>query len=158
MMKPQPKGFTLLISLIIATVVVSVGVVLIDIAVKQLQLSSSAKNSHYAFYNADSAMECALFYDQKMNAFYFGETQNIPIECDGVALDSYPTLSNYAETQNATTRTTTFSVPCAGGTGINAVVTIIKKQSGSSDIYTNGYNTCDATSVTRIERGLKVHY
>jgi Tfp pilus assembly protein PilX len=152
------RGFTLLIALILTSVVLAVGVALIDIAVKQLALASSAKNSRVAFYNADAALECALYYDQQEHAFYYGETQNIPISCNGVALSSFPALSDYTETQNGSARTTTYAVPCADGSGITANVTIIKQPSGTSDIYANGYNTCSASSATRIERGLKVHY
>jgi Tfp pilus assembly protein PilX len=154
------RGFTLLISLILTSVVLAVGVALIDIAVKQLQLSSSAKNSQYAFYNADSALECALYYDQKLNAFYYGESQTVPIECNTVSVFSPDStgLGDYAENQNSSARTTTFNVPCADGSGINAQVTIIKQPSGTTDIYANGYNSCDSTNSLRIERGLKIHY
>jgi hypothetical protein len=159
MMHPL-RGFTLLIALILTSVVLAVGVALIDIAVKQLQLASSSKNSQYAFYNADSALECALYYDQKVNAFYYGESQTIPIECNNVSVFSPDStgLGAYAENQNATERTTTFSVPCSDGSGVTAAVTIIKKPTGTTDIYATGYNTCDSGSLTRIERGLKIHY
>ena len=157
-MIPEPRGFTLVISLILTTVVLSVGMALTDIAVKQLQLSSSARNSQIAFYNADSALECALYYDQKINAFYYNESQNISISCNGVALSSFSSLSNYAETQSGAVRTTTFSTPCADGSGVTANITILKRSSGVTDIYSNGYNTCISSDPNRIERGLKISY
>jgi hypothetical protein len=142
-------------------VVLAVGVSLIDIAVKQFALASSAKNSQYAFYNADSALECALYYDQKMNAFHYSESQNIPVECGGIDIvfpSDYPGISNYAESQNSSARTTTFSIPCSGGAGYSASVTIIKQSSGVTDIYANGYSACAASNPNRIERGVKIHY
>lgn len=153
-----PRGFTLVIALVLSAVVLAVGMALTDIAVKQLQLSSSAKNSQIAFYNADSALECALYYDQKVNAFYYNESQNISIVCNGLTLSSYASLSNYAETQNGSARTTTFSIPCADSSGVTANITIIKTPTGTTNIYANGYNTCRATDSNRIERGLKIQY
>lgn len=154
------RGFTLLISLILTSVVLAVGVALIDIAVKELQLSSSAKNSQYAFYNADSALECALYFDQKMNAFAYSQSPTTPIVCNTVPIylpDMYG-LGGYGSTVSGSARTTKFNVPCIDGSGITAQVTVIKQSSGTTDIYANGYNSCDSTNSLRIERGLKIHY
>ena len=129
----------------------ALGIALLDIAYKQVLLSSSAKNSQYAFYNADSALECALYYDQKLSAFYYGTTYSGGVKCSNIS------VTNFAATQDASKRTTIFTVPCAGG-GTSADVTIIKTPTGTTNIYATGYNTCDASSPTRIERGLKAKY
>ncbi len=146
------RGFALVISVIITSVVLAVGIALIDIAYKQVLLSSSAKNSQYAFYNADSALECALYWDQKSNAFdYSAPLASGSITCDTRA------ISNYASNVSGARRVTTFDIPCATG-GSSATITIYKQSSGSTDLYSNGYNTCDASNATRIERGLKARY
>lgn len=147
---PQ-RGFTLLIALVLTSVVLAVGVALLDIAYKQILLASSARQSQYAFYNADSALECTLYYDQKISAFYYNESQNIPLICDGRA------VTNYAESQTSSVRTTVFSLTCPGG-GISANVTVLKEPSGSTNIYANGFSSCDATNNARVERGVKVRY
>ena len=147
----QPRGFALLISVVLTSVVLALGITLIDIAYKQVLLSSSAKNSQYAFYNADSALECALYYDQQVNAFYYGSTYAGQVQCNNL------NVTGYAANQNGSQRTTTFSVPCTGG-GTSADVTIIKTPSAATNIYANGYSTCDASSPTRIERGVKAKY
>lgn len=148
---PQPRGFALLIAVILTSVVLALGMALLDVAYKQILLSSGAKNSQYAFYYADSALECALYYDQQQGAFYFGTTYAGPIQCSNI------NVTNYAANQDSTTRTTTFSVPCVGG-GTSADVTIIKQSSGNTSIYANGYSSCNAATPTRIERGLKAKY
>lgn len=147
----QHRGFALLIALVLTSVVLALGMALIDIAYKQVVLASSAKNSQYAFYNADSALECALYYDQKQGAFFYNSTYNSPITCSNLAVTSFQ------PTQNATARTTTFRVPCASG-GISADVTIIKDPSNNTNIFATGYSSCDPNNSTRIERGLKVKY
>ena len=64
-MKHLPsRGFTLLISVLLVTVILSLSLSLLDVAYKQVVLSSTAKQSQYAFYTADSALECTLYWDQ----------------------------------------------------------------------------------------------
>jgi len=145
------RGFALLIAVVLTSVVLALGISLLDIAYKQILLASSAKNSQYAFYNTDSSLECALYYYQQQAAFYYGTTYASPIQCSNL------TVTNFAANQNSSQRTTVFSVPCASG-GISADVTIIKAPSGTTNIYANGYSTCDASSPSRIERGLKARY
>lgn len=156
MIKNQPRGFTLLIAVVLTSVLLSVGLALLDISLKQVTLSSTARQSQYAFYAADSAMECALYWDQQMNVFVYdfpGSQGNtaLNVKCGG--LD----VSNYSVSQSGGIRTTKYSVPCAGG-GLNAWVEVHKNQSGVTNIYTNGYNVCSETDPRRIERGLKVFY
>lgn len=156
MSTPTPRGFTLLIAILIATIAVTLGVSLLDISYKQVVLASTAKQSQHAFYAADSALECALYYDQQNNAFSYASPDAAgTIICDTRAVTSFtnPTSGSGA----AARRTTIFNIPCAGG-GNNAVVTVYKYSSGTTTIYANGYNTCSSTDLRRIERGLKVSY
>lgn len=147
----QQRGFALLIALVLTSVVLALGMALLDIAYKQVVLSSSAKNSQYAFYNADSALECALYYDQQQGAFFYNSSYGSTVTCSNLA------VTGFQATQDSNARTTTFSVPCASG-GTSADVTIIKDPNNGTAIYANGYSTCDATNPTRIERGLKAKY
>lgn len=147
----QQRGFALIIAVILTSVVLALGMALLDVSYKQVLLSSSAKNSQYAFYNADSALECALYYDQQQGAFYFGTPYAGSVQCSNL------NVTNYAANQDSSQRTTTFSVPCASG-GTSADVTIIKASSGSTNIYSNGYSSCSAADPSRIERGLKAKY
>lgn len=147
----QQRGFALLIAVVLTSVVLALGMALLDIAYKQVLLASSAKNSQYAFYNADSALECALYYDQQAGAFYYGTTFAGTVKCKNLP------VTNFAANQDATRRTTVFSVPCQAG-GTSADITIIKTPSGTTNIYANGYSTCNAADLSRIERGLKAKY
>ncbi|CAN5755905.1 hypothetical protein BH11PAT2_BH11PAT2_02240 [soil metagenome] len=147
------QGFALVISLIFVSVVLALGVSLLDVAYKQILLSSGSKQSQAAFYNADSALECALYWDQKSNAFSF-ISSGVPLS--SIVCDSR-TVSSSTSNVSGNTRVTTFNTSCATS-GTSALITIYKQSTGTTDIYSNGYNNCDASSATRIERGLKVHY
>lgn len=146
------RGFTLLISLILTSVTLALGIALLDIAYKQILLASSAKQSQYAFYNADSILECTLYWDQRFNAFGFeAPLSGSSISCDG------RTITGYATSVSGAQRTTTFSHTCASG-GTIATVTLYKQSSGQTNIFATGLNTCDANSPFRIERGIKARY
>ena len=159
------KGITLLVAVILTSVILSVALALLDIAYKQQLLASTAKQSQFAFYAADTVMECALYWDQQSNAFDF--TSPLPssnIICNALQ----PVTGSFSNNVNGSFRVTTFSIPCTGSgspTDIRGTVTIVKSNGGAfcsstsySCLYATGYSTCDATDPRRIERGLKVFY
>lgn len=60
------RGFTLLIAVIFMSVMLAFGVALGSLAYKQTTLVSTVLDSQNAFYAADAALECALYYDQQV--------------------------------------------------------------------------------------------
>ncbi len=146
------RGFALLIAIILTSVVLAVGIALLDMAYKQIVLASSAKNSQIAFYNADSALECALYWDQKSNAFsYSAPKSGSTIKCDNV------TVVNFTNPMASGQRITKFDLSCPSS-GVSAHVEIYKQSTGQTNIYANGFSSCRDNDLTRIERGLKAHY
>ncbi|MES2668747.1 MAG: hypothetical protein V4644_03615 [Patescibacteria group bacterium] len=150
------RGFTLLIAVVLTSVLLSVALALLDITYKQVVLSSVARQSQYAFYAADSAMECALYWDQQRNAFsYLGVIPGNSIQCSGTNISLTSSVSGGI-------RTTTFSTPCADG--LTASITIEKTNgtacsgTATSCLYASGYNSCNSGDLRRVERGLKVFY
>ena len=155
-MSTDPRGFTLLIAILMSTVAVTLGVSLIDIAYKQVILASTAKQSQIGFYAADSALECALYWDQKFNAFkYTGPLSSGSIKCGGNAILSY-TSAQF--TSGGNHRRTIFNIQCGTSGNTNGKVTVYKYQTGATSIYANGYSNCIAADQRRVERGLKVFY
>ncbi|MGE5541073.1 MAG: hypothetical protein ACM3TU_02190 [Bacillota bacterium] len=161
------RGVTLLIAVILSSVVLTVALALLDISYKQVILASSAKQSHIAFYSADSAMECALYWDQQKNAFSYTASSYVTSSSGFSCADqngneqtiviSPPSYSGNASNVSGSTRTTIFSIPCTGG-GNQAKVQVNKQSNGTTDIFATGYSTCSLTDPRRIERGLKIHY
>src|SRR5229473_174899 len=68
-LKTNQKGFTLLLAALISSIVLSLGAAIFSIAQKELALSSVGRNSQFAFYAADTAAECALYWDVRFSAF-----------------------------------------------------------------------------------------
>jgi Tfp pilus assembly protein PilX len=149
------RGFTLLIAVILTSVVLSVGLALLDVSVKQITLAAASRQSQYAFYNADSALECALYRDSIDTFDYSSEPTSGTFSCEGVS------IPYTAPSAVGNTRTTTFTIPCPGdntsGDG-NSDVTITKTSTDTTHFYANGYNTCVAASPQRVERGEEANY
>lgn len=149
----SPRGFTLLIAVILSSVLVSITLALIDIAYKQVVLASTATQSEYAFYNADSALECALYWDQKFNAFDYSS----PLSASSITCNNLPVTGYTPTTINASIKQIQFTIQCTGG-GTAGTVTVLKNTTGGTWLYGNGYNTCSVNDKRRIERGLKATY
>ena len=147
--QPQ-RGFTLLIAVVLSSVSLSIGLVLLDIALKQVLLSSAARQSQVAFYNADSVLECALYYDQTQDTFAYGNSSGT-VACNA---SSNPITVSFNNSNTPHTRT--FSIPCSP-TGTLGSVTVTKTSDAATHIYATGFNTC-TDNPRRIERGLKVTY
>lgn len=153
------RGFTLLIAVIFTSVMLSIGLSLAVLSYKDVVLASSAKASAYAFYAADSALECALYADQKQNAFDY-TAPHANISCGGQSFAITPVTK--------TAGTSTMTVPDSahgayitldGGTSC-ATVTVYKGAPplGHTQIFATGYNTCNMSDPKLLERGLKSSY
>jgi hypothetical protein len=164
----QPRGIALLLAIIFTAVVLSIGLSLADISYKQIILASVAKQSEYAFYNADSAVECALEMDQQYNTFNLASEPHganvasevvvaSPIPCEGQASSN---ISMVAYGNSATTITTVIQIPCANNVGKNASVTVYKQASATphTAIYAEGFNDCNSSDPNRVARGIVAKY
>lgn len=60
--KNNQQGFALLLSIVIASILLSVGLTMLSITVKQLTLSSVARESEIAFHAASAGMECVRYH------------------------------------------------------------------------------------------------
>lgn len=84
-LKKTQRGFTLLIAVIFMSVMLSFGLALGSLGYKQQVLASGAIASQYAFYVADTALECALYADQQEGLFAYEKYDGKPksMTCDG---------------------------------------------------------------------------
>lgn len=57
----KSQGFALLLTLLVVTVVVSVTLAVVELSIKQINLSVTAKDSEIAFYASNAGMECARY-------------------------------------------------------------------------------------------------
>lgn len=82
------NGFVILIAIVISSLLISIGVFMANVAYKELLLSMSAKSTQTAFFAADTAIECALYQDLRVDEFRINNLDNdyptkIPCNDDG---------------------------------------------------------------------------
>lgn len=58
------SGFTLLFASLVGSLVIAVGMAILNITLKQLILASAGRESQQAFFAADAGVECALYLDR----------------------------------------------------------------------------------------------
>ena len=137
------NGFTLLMATLISSLVLSLGISIFNIVIKELTLSSYGRDSQFAFYAADTGAECALFWDIKERAFATSSVSTI--ECNGQTIQGVGGSGNSTFTLNFPPET------------YCAVVDVIKND-GNTTVESRGYNTCESSSPRRVERGIRITY
>ena len=147
----KANGFTLLLSILVVSVVLSVGLGIFDIMTKELKLSGLGRESQIAFYAADAGVECFFYWEIKHpdladSAFAYYDSNPPTISCAG----------------------NSFIIP-AGSNGPygpynlklsnNSCAKIKVTKSGlTTTVESRGYNTkdCDSTSAFKVERAIQL--
>ncbi len=62
-------GFALLMTLIVVTVVIAIGLTVLDLSTKQIRLSTNAKDSEISFHAANAGMECARYWRRAASGY-----------------------------------------------------------------------------------------
>ena len=160
----ERRGFTLLYAVLISSILLVIGVAIFELTVRELKLSGIVRESQYAFYMADSGIECALYYDK---AGVFNPGTPTTITCQGVSIanvggTAYDTPSVFTADLPVTlgtagqTRCVSVSVTktqlSGGGGGVTPIRTVVESR---------GYNTTCASIVGNpgsVERALRVSF
>lgn len=152
MTQNNKKGFAMLFTVLIVSIILSLALGIADVTYKQTILSGLAKNSQLAFYQADAGVECGMYYDLHQGQFPRGSNiTDVPstLTCGNttVALDSGNSMTDYfIYTTNAPSKNPCYSVLFDKST--DPVKDVISSR---------GYSTC-STTAQQVERGLKVTY
>lgn len=166
--KVYKQGVALLMTMLIVSAILAIGLTIASITYKQLVLSSTIRNSTRAFYSADSVLECIL-YNDKIRPTLFATSS------DTYAHVSNPNTSvgTISDCLNSTTRfrksdisadsnsaITEFTVNSNNDIDMSAIVTVEKN--GSSTIISvrgRNHNVANTNSDPRtVERGLRIRY
>ena len=163
----QESGFTLLLSLLVISVILSVSFGVFDVMTKELKLSGLGRESQIAFYAADAGIECAYFWDIKQKEFENEDgwpktDANYSIECANKVIGKnfsfdggkYTTDFQFdmgiATTQKCAMVTVTKSIE-------NKKVENIDYKITTTTIESKGYNYwCTSTSPHKVERAIRV--
>jgi hypothetical protein len=173
------QGYTLLFAVLVSALVLGVGVSILNIARKELLLNSSARESQYAFYAADTGYECGVYWDSQgafassspATSIKCGTTSSVPTSVASSTVSMTTVVPNTSYIFN-------FAVPIAGRACAAVAITktfgTIQLGGGSTTVgisttleskgYNVGWNTvggandCTGIDATKVERALLVTY
>lgn len=178
------RGFTLLLAALVSSIVLAVGAAIFGIAQKQVLLSAIGRDSQFAFYAADTAAECALYWDFRCN-YFASSTALINASCNNpdptcdmqlLQAEGRPTAAPYYPYTMTSQKMDLFEDAAVAG-NLCAQVSVIKCRgtfnsdgtciSGPSTdpirtiIRADGYSTNCAsilTSARALQRSVELHY
>lgn len=137
-------GFTLLLSILVVSVILSVGLGIFDIMTKELKLSGIGRESQIAFYAADAGIECFFYWEIKHpdladSAFNAANT----INCAGNSVAN-----------NFSNNVSDFTLSLSNNSCVKIKVT---KSGLTTTVESRGYNTaCDSPSSFKVERAIRL--
>lgn len=150
------KGFTLLLSALIASIVIALGTAIFQLAQKEVTLSSIGRDSQFAFYAADTGAECALYWDVRYQSFPTTTPTAADITCDNE--DETTTVSALGDTV-----TSAFQFEPNGYCVNVTVAKTFNSGTGalSTVVHADGYNTSCLlveTSPRALQRSVELRY
>jgi Tfp pilus assembly protein PilX len=139
------EGFTLLLALIVANIVLIISLGVYGIIIREIELSGLGRESQIAFYAADTGTECVLYWDIKKGGI--STTTQTTIECVGQSV----TVGQPGEWTQTDFKLNNFSN--------GACAKIVVKKHSTTEVESRGYNfECDSSLSRKVERGIKITY
>lgn len=159
------RGYTLLFAVLLSALVLSVSVSVLNIAQKEVLLSTSSRESTRAIYIADGMLDCAVLYDKQGYFTYTGNEEDYSqyVSC----ADAKVGVVTYDEVNSTTGRFTFHISDMYSGDESCAIVTVDKYRSGTprTVIESRGYNygrdtdgRCTAPHPLKVERAFRYSY
>jgi hypothetical protein len=143
------KAFVSMIALLLSNIFLVIGLSVFNIALREIVLSSGARESLFAFYAADGGMECALYWDIEKNHF----STDVDLGNINCSEQDIPVIFTDC---GADCSRNVFSLNYPSGSCVNVEV---KKLPGDiTEIKSFGQNTCVVSNKNRVERAWRVTY
>ena len=151
--KNNQKGYAILFTVVIVSAISVITAGLSNTAYKQLILSSLAKDSQAAFYQADTASDCALYADRVLGSTNPPNITTVatPWTCGGQS--SISAINGTGYTINPVT---VDSNPCFRITVTRDTVVVAPLT--RTIISAKGYNICDTNNLRTVEREVLVNF
>lgn len=148
----QKKGFALLYTVVIVSLILSITAGISNIVFKQSLLANLATDSQIAFYQADNAAECAMYLLNNPKVGFDPAGPMTPFVCStaqAYVLDT--TNSTLPEFIIYSPADVSIATPCSS-------ITIDQRDPSKTVIEARGFNICNPSNPRHIERVLQVTY
>ena len=150
----KQNGYALLITVVIISIILIIATGLSSATTKQLILSSSAKDSETAFYQADTASECALYADYKGKVFNkeYGATGEL------ISTTLLPTFNCGSQNMIVAGSSDDYTIMPSDENSNSPCFRISVLRNGATTINASGYNICDKSNIRTVERTIQISY
>ncbi len=148
--KDSQKGFAMLFTVLVISIILSISIGISNITFKQNILSSIAKDSQVAFFVADTGIECGLLHDLNTSQFARGVT-SVPstLSCGNMVFE-YDDLASEQDRFVYKENVSNLNNPCR-------VIIFDKTNSSLNSVKSRGYNICKQTP-RQVERALEAKF
>ncbi len=168
--KDDQRGITLVIAITVMTLLLSISFSISNIVLRQIRITNINNASKPAFFVADSAAECVMYYDTKAElgnedfaTAIFGSNIDKPSTTDNVKCGNRGLLNVIKDVTNPEIAVTTLDIDygqmCAK---VEVVRTEVDTKITSRGYNTNatdaGCNLADISTRRLVERGLTIRY
>lgn len=151
--KKKDRGYAILFTVVVVGVISMITIGLSNATYKQIILSSVAKDSTTAFYQADIASECVLYADHEYNM------ELTDLTCAGQPLIFSSSVSSQVTTYSMNKKNL---VPSTSKCFRADVIKEPKSKEEMDTIKTTveayGYNICDMSNSRTVERAIEINY
>ena len=156
-------------AVLVSSLALAIGLAMYDLVVRELQISSTTEQSQYAIYAADTAVECALYWDYNyvsadpsvVSIFATStdstNTTNLQANCSNQDITNSTILTTTKTATSATTNTT-LNIGVTYFAQIQVVKAVNISGIHTTTIYAYGFNTSNIASPNAVERELQVSY
>lgn len=144
------KGYAILYTVVIISIIMTIAIGLSNSVNKQMILSSVARDSQAAFYQADTAIECALAIQFKHSGYSAGDQFSCGLKSNG----SDVTLTANQISPNIFSITPDIS----SGACFDIYVDESNPTPDNRLIKASGYSECNPANPRRVERSFEVRY
>jgi len=145
------RGVTLLLAMLVASVMLSISGLVATIAYRKVTFTAAARDSSAAFFAADTALECAMYWDLTKN--YFADNNNsYDIECGGRNNIEVTCVGDQSDEDDP--KICSFEIQLPG----RSAEADISKFENESTVDARGYSTNNPNSPRRVERAIQIQY
>ena len=130
--KIENKGFVLLFAVTISAILLAIALGVSNIAFREAEFSTSARDANDAFFAADVGIECAFMNDKSSSGIFKDPTISPrQINCNGQLINV---------TTDDVNQIWTFVVPQLGGANVSCAIVTVNKTGSIVTITSNGYS------------------
>ena len=153
--RKNENGYAILFTVIIVSAISVITAGISNAIYKQIVLSSLARDSQTAFYQADTASDCALLFDLEVRETNqdFSDGKSFTWECGGFVMDITPGATSYTIMPNSSQSNT--NSPCYR---IETEKNNTDPENPITTILANGYNICNKNNIRTVERQIRIVY